>query len=66
MSKGLSISIFQQKSLATNEDYLGSSDVKADWNCLFSIFAFSDGFECRVPSLRRGAMPVFSFFWLFM
>jgi hypothetical protein len=28
--------------------------------------AFSDGFECRVPSLRRGAMPVFSFFWHFM
>jgi hypothetical protein len=24
-------------------------------NCLFSIFAFSDGCECRVPSLRRGA-----------
>jgi hypothetical protein len=43
-----------------------ASDVKADWNCLLSIFAFSDGFECRVPSLRRGAMPVFSFLWLFI
>jgi hypothetical protein len=43
-----------------------ASDVKADWNCLFSILAFSDGFECRVPSLHRGAMSVFSFFWLFM
>jgi hypothetical protein len=35
-------------------------------NCLLSIFAFSGGFEFRVPSLRRGAMLVFSYFWLFM
>ena len=43
-----------------------ASDAKADWNCLFQILAFSVGSVCRTPSLLRGAILVFSFFWPFI
>jgi hypothetical protein len=39
---------------------------KADWNCLFKILAFYVGSACKTPSLLRGAILVFSFFWLFI
>ena len=42
-----------------------ASDEKADWNCLFKILAFSVGSACKTPSLLRGAILVFSSFWLF-
>jgi hypothetical protein len=43
-----------------------ASDKKADWNCLFKILAFSVGSACKTPSLLRGAILVFSFFWPFI
>jgi hypothetical protein len=43
-----------------------ASDETDDWNCLFKISAFSVGSACKTPSLLRGAILVFSFFWLFI
>jgi hypothetical protein len=43
-----------------------TSDEKAVWNCLFKILAFFVGSACMTPSLLRGAILVFSFFWLFI